>query len=269
MKSKHTVFENNKVSYLDMGKGSKTIVMLHGYLESKHIWHGFDVSLSDSYRVICIDLPGHGESDVSYAYSLTVEKMAGAVKAVLRAEGIKSCFMIGHSLGGYVTLAFLEHYPAMLEGYCLLHSSPFADTLQKRVMRDREIELVIAGRQKLLFAINIPSGFATDKLDEIPDLVSFAKDIAVSTKPDGVIAALEAMKCRPDRQNIMEESGKPLLVVLGKKDNYISHDIMASVAAGVPDCTLLTLETSGHNGFLEDPKTLEAGIRSFLKGIGL
>ena len=130
-------FRGGEINYSDSGKGN-TIVLLHGYLESSEVWNGFETRLAEFFRVVSIDLPGHGLSSV-YGEVHTMEFMATAVKEIVDSLNIKKVFLTGHSLGGYVALAFLELYPDNLSGYCLFHSQPFADPPAVIEKRRREI----------------------------------------------------------------------------------------------------------------------------------
>lgn len=255
--------EGASIAYAVWGESPKTVVLLHGYLENRLIFTEFALGLSQFVRVIAIDLPGHGLSELP-AEPLTMNSMACAVRAVLNQEAVDCCFMAGHSMGGYVVFAFLERYPELLSAYCLLHSTPFADTPEKQAMRDREIALVRAGKQKSLFTTNVPNGFAAESLQPLAQRVAFAVEVATKTPPEGIVAALEALKGRRNREELMQNSGKPLLVVLGRHDNYIAFENMKAVALGTPRTTLVVLEHSGHNGFLEEPEALIDAIRAFL-----
>ena len=114
-------YKEIKISYLIEGEG-ETLVFLHGYLEAKEIWKDFSRRFSSSYKVICIDLPGHGESGVLGDIH-EMDEMASATAAVLQNENIDFCVLFGHSMGGYAVMSFVENYPESLKGYCLFHSS--------------------------------------------------------------------------------------------------------------------------------------------------
>ena len=131
-------YRNGKINYSDTGKG-KPIILLHGYLESSEVWNGFADKLSLEFRVIKVDLPGCGNSSI-FGDTHDMEFMAGAIKELIIFLELKKVFLTGHSLGGYVTLALLELYPELLSGYCLFHSSPFADTPETIEKRKREID---------------------------------------------------------------------------------------------------------------------------------
>ncbi len=118
-------FRNKTIRVSDEGKGN-AVVFLHGYLESLDIWDGFYERFALHYRVVRIDIPGHGESGV-VAKVHSMDLMAEAVETVLQHLGIEKCVLAGHSMGGYVSLAFLAHFSKYLAGVCLFHSSPFAE----------------------------------------------------------------------------------------------------------------------------------------------
>ena len=109
-------FQKKNIFYTDEGTG-KVVVLLHGFTESQKIWKNFAKKLSAKYRVITIDLPGHGKSESPGAVH-SMELMANVVFAVLKKLKAGKCMMIGHSMGGYVTLAFAEKYPKKLKGFC-------------------------------------------------------------------------------------------------------------------------------------------------------
>ena len=136
---------NNKViRYTDSGKGP-VVVLLHGYLESLEVWNGFSTKLSNHFRVLCFDIPGHGQSDVLHEIQ-TMEQLAAHIRKALLLLNINKCMMVGHSMGGYVTLMFQKLFPEMLLGFCLFHSHPFADSQEKQKNRMREMELIRDGK---------------------------------------------------------------------------------------------------------------------------
>lgn len=184
-------FNGGKIHYSDHGKG-KVIVLLHGYLESSEIWKSFAKKLASTFRVIAIDLPGHGLSDV-YGEVHTMEFMASAVKELLDALIIKKVFLTGHSLGGYVTLAFLELFPDYLSGYCLFHSQPFPDPPVALEKRRREIEIVKQGKKNLIYPDNVIQMFATSNIEKFSGPLQRSKDIASEIPGDGIIAVLNGM----------------------------------------------------------------------------
>ena len=255
-------FKSSDIFYTDRGSGN-VVVLLHGYLETNHIWDGFADELAKSFRVIAIDIPGHGKSGkVSEIHAMDL--MAEAIDTVIKNLEIDKVFVIGHSMGGYVTLAYLANYRHKISGICLFHSTPFPDSEEKKANRNREIEIIRQGKQDLLFTANPTKGFANDNLERLKTKVEWAQKIAAQSPAEGIIALLEGMKIRPDRQELLKETYTPILYILGKKDNYIPFDLMYPVAKRSPKSEILTLENSGHMGFIEEPGICLDVLKSFI-----
>ena len=121
--------DSGRIFYTDNGKGLP-VVLIHGYLETSAIWEEFADGLADRFRVIAVDLPGHGKSDI-FGEVHSMDLMADAVHELLIGLETGPVFMIGHSMGGYATMAFIEKYPDMLRAYCLFHSHPFPDSPER------------------------------------------------------------------------------------------------------------------------------------------
>jgi len=251
--------------YSDHGEG-RCIVLLHGYLERGEIWQGFTGQFPEGFRFIVPDLPGHGASG-SWGRVHTMEKLAGGVKAILEEEGIDKVFLAGHSMGGYVTMAFADLFPEKLSAYALVHSTPFADTDEKRDMRDREISLVLCGKKRQIVLVNIPKAFALDNLDSMSRQVESLKRMALKSPDDGMIALLNGMKERPDRAAVLMDPKLPLLLIGGMKDNYIPVEVFETLVSLAPHARVLRLEKSGHMGFMEEPEPVAEEFMTFLKSI--
>ena len=244
-------FVNNKsIIYTDEGKG-KTLVLLHGYLETKEVWGSFAKKLSETFRVITIDLPGHGKSNI-VAKTHKMNLMAECINSLLHELKINLCTMVGHSMGGYVTLAFAELFPEKLSGFVLFHSSVYADNDEKKRNRKREIEFIQNGKLDLIVNTNLPNTFANDNLETFSIKIEELKIRAKNNNPDGVCALLLGMMDRPDRQILIKEFAKPMLFIFGGKDNYIPVDTAKNMAELNPLISLKWLDKSGHMGFIEE-----------------
>ncbi len=243
-------YSNKQIRYTITGSG-KVIVLLHGYLESIEAWTDFASKLAEKFTVICIDLPGHGLSGV-YGETHTMEFMATAVNELLAGLGIKKIFLAGHSLGGYVTLAFLELFPDILTGYCLFHSHPFADqpaTIEKRKM---EIQYVKEGKKNIMYSLNIEKMFAAINLSRFPLQVKRLKELASKTPDYGITAMLNGMMARPSRAGVMEKGLVPCLWILGAMDSHIQHEEIPKKVNLPENTRVVVLKNSGHIGFIEE-----------------
>lgn len=247
-KIQHKDFE---LVYNDRGEGA-CIVLLHGYLETGEIWTGFAERLLDRFRVLIPDLPGHGQSG-TWGKVHSMDDLAASVNAILEAEHIDKISLIGHSMGGYVTMAFAELFPERLTSYTLFHSTCFADTEEKRSNRDREISLVLCQKKRQIINVNIPKGFADDHVETLNREVDRARNLALSIPDNGIVAILNGMKGRPDRTHVLKNPRIPLLLIGGMKDNYIPREVFEKLVILAPHASVLRLEQSGHMGFIEEP----------------
>lgn len=253
-------FNNTDISYNISGQG-KTIILLHGYLESKEIWNDFAEELAENFQVIVPDLPGHGESGLING-SLLVEKMAESVKYILNKENVSKCMLVGHSMGGYAALAFLEFYPELLNGFCLFHSSPYADTEEKKQNRDREINIIRQGKKAQVYTAHFPNTFAKENVEKYQTEINKCNEVAKNMQDMGIITALEAMKARPDRSEILKATKVPVQYIIGEKDNFVPMEILNKLQ--LPDNSeVVVLENSGHMGFIEEKENALKAISGF------
>ncbi len=259
---KSTLFKKGKISFSDQGKG-RVVVLLHGYLGSKEIWQQTVENLSKSYRVIAIDLPGHGMSDC-FGYVHTMDLMAKSVKKVLDSLKLKKYVLIGHSMGGYTALAFAELFPENIKGLCLMNSTALADSEEKKKDRSRAIKLVKADK-KVYTKNTIKNLFATKNLKYLRDELTFATKIAQGTSKRGAVAALEGMKDRPNRDIILGVVEYPVMMVIGELDNILPYQTLMEQADTIKNKHLLYLEHDGHMSFLESPRTVNKALRKFLR----
>jgi pimeloyl-ACP methyl ester carboxylesterase len=245
----------------DTEKGESPVVLLHGYLETSAVWADFTGMLRP-LRVVAFDLPGNGLSGTRDEN--TMEFIADVAADVMTACGIESATIAGHSMGGYAALAFAEKYPERAEKLCLLHSTPNPDTEEKKLNRDREIALIEESKLNAVLNVSIPNMFASSNAAKMHDAIALIAANAMISDPEGIVACLKGMKARKDMNDFLAAFDKPLLMMFGKKDNYISEETARTLTEKFPKAQVATLENSGHAGFLEEP---EAAARSLVKFI--
>ncbi len=255
-------FKKGTVTFSDTGKG-RVVVLLHGFLGSHQIWNSTIQSLSKSFRVIAIDLPGHGETDC-FGYVHTMELLAKSVKAVMDSLRLKKYVIIGHSMGGYAGLAFADMYPDNLKGLCLYHSSAYADSDEKKRDRTRSIKVVKANH-KIFTTEVIKNLFATKNFKYLKDEIAFAQKIAAKTSKQSIIASLEGMKDRPHRDMILGLAHFPVMMVIGEHDNVLPSTQLLEQADLIKNKHVLYLEHDGHMGFLESPRRSNEALKKFLR----
>ena len=264
---KYFHYQGKKIFYSDEGNGP-AIILVHGYLETGDVWSSFKTSLSPYFRVLTVDMPGHGLSDM-YSEVHSMEFLADTINGLMNANGMEKAFLVGHSLGGYVALAFLELYPERLSGYCLFHSHPLADSAEALEKREREIVIVRGGKKYLMYPDNVRRMFAEDNLEKFSAAFENSKRIASEISAEGIVAVLRGMMARPSRLSLMEEGRVPCLWILGQLDNYIPwKEIQEKI--GLPgNCRVEVLENSGHMGFVEEADRSAMIIKDFVKNLGV
>lgn len=256
----YILYKSKKIYFRDQGEG-KTIVLLHGFLENMSMWSYFIKKLTPHYRIITIDLPGFGKSD-SLGRVHLMEQMASVVNKVLKSREVKKCVMLGHSMGGYVTLAFASKFPGKLRGFGLLHSHAMADTVEAKVNRNRAIEVVNSNKTTFIFNF-FPELFAADNVEKHRGEIKKLYADAVKTSPKAIIAALEGMKYRMDKLDVLVKSKVPVLFVLGKQDSRVPLQKTLDQATLPSTSEILVLDNVGHMGHIEARKKVLKTIESF------
>lgn len=237
----------------DTEHGEKCVVLLHGYLESMIVWDEFVDLLKHKVRVVTLDLPGHGISNVIGEVH-TMEYLAKCVGDAMAALGIERYSMVGHSMGGYVSLAMLDDYRDHLDNIILLSSTTSADSQEKCDRRRREIELIKAGKKNTLARLVPHAGFAPENVKRLQDYIEDISELILMTEDEGVIAILGGMIERQSRGDMLRESGIPHLFIFGRHDYYIPEEVAEEMIAEDPTARVVWLEHSGHMGFMEEPE---------------
>ena len=229
------------------GKGNP-LVLLHGFMESQAIWDKFFDALGAERCVITIDLPGHGGTpQFGEIHSMTL--MAECVKAVLDVENIEKATIIGHSMGGYVTLEFVHLYPERVEKFGLFHSQAAAESEQGIINRNRAIE-ALKQNKKVFITQLIPDLFAPENIEkfqpEIQNLIAIAQEMTA----ESIIAALLGMRDRACRLNVLATTTKPVVVIQGKQDKRFPDEMIFSQIQLCNQAEVMYLNC-GHMGFIE------------------
>jgi pimeloyl-ACP methyl ester carboxylesterase len=259
---KTITYKNTKISFTDDGKGT-AVVLLHGFLENKTMWDKYVLALSKYHRIITIDLLGHGETEC-LGYVHTMEDQADMIFAVLISLRIRKIVLVGHSMGGYVALAFAELYPDYVKGLFLLNSSSRADSDERKINRDRAIKAVKQNHTNFV-RISITNLFSEDNREVLAKEIEKVKLQALKTPLQGIVASLEGMKIRKDREVLLHFAPFPIQLVLGKKDGVLIYDDTIDQIEGTK--VELTTFTDGHMSHIENEKELKIVLLEFLKKI--
>lgn len=257
---KNILYKNTKISFADSGKGT-AIVLLHGFLENKTMWQEYVDFFSEKYRVITIDLLGHGESDC-LGYVHEMEDNAGAVNEVLEHLKIEKAIILGHSMGGYVALAFAELYPEKVQKLVLQNSTSKEDSADKKLNRTRAIKAV---KQNYISFVSlaIANLFSENNRIRLADEIEKVKEQALKTPLQGIIASLEGMKIRKDREDLLHKNLFPVLLVLGRKDPVLDYE---ENSTQIEDTTAeLVSFDDGHMSHIENKEELKTILSGFFE----
>ena len=264
MLSKQLTYKNAAVHYRIMGEG-KVVVLLHGFGEDSSIWDKMATVLSKKFRLLIPDIPGTGASAMITGNNVGMEEYADCIAGILTAENISECTMIGHSMGGYITLAFAEKYPQMLHAFGLFHSSAYADDDAKKETRKKAIKFIKENGAEAFLNTSTPGLFkdAEKSSEEINHLIKKGS----SFTPEALIQYYEAMITRPDRTNILTTFYSPVMFILGMHDKAVpfEHGLEQSHLPALSH--IFILRDSAHMSMLEEAEKSLLNLEHFLHAI--
>lgn len=254
--------KNTKISFTDEGKGT-TVVLLHGFLENKSMWNTLISDLTLRNRVVTLDLLGHGDTE-NLGYVHSMEDNADMILTVLQHLKIRKSVLVGHSMGGYVALAFAELYPENVKGIVLLNSTSRADSDERKANRNRAIKAVKQNYSAFI-SMSIANLFSEKNREILVDEIENVKKEALKTPLQGIVASLEGMKIRKDREVILHFANYPILLILGKQDPVLNYDENVTQIENT-NVKLVTMP-DGHMSYIENYEEVKTVLLDFLKKV--
>jgi len=236
--------------------------LLHGFCGSAEYWEQVIPVLSSGYRVIAPDLRGHGASEAPLG-PYSIEQMADDVLGLLDSLEIAECIMLGHSLGGYITLSFAQRYASRLKGFGLIHSTAYPDSEEAKEKRLKSVSAIQNEGITPFVDSFVPGLFAEATASASPQLLEPAKEIGYKTPPQGAAGAALAMRERPDRRDVITATTLPVLLVAGEQDGLIPAE--RTFTADKPNVTQATISGAGHMSLFEAPERLAEIIKDFVQ----
>jgi pimeloyl-ACP methyl ester carboxylesterase len=262
MKEKSTSYQSANIAYRIIGKGYP-VVLVHGFGEDGQVWNKQIDELKDQFQFIVPDLPGTNQSEL--IADMSIAGMAETIKAVLQEEKISNCIVIGHSMGGYITLAFAEKYPQLLKAFGLFSSSSFADTDEKKASRLKSIEFIKNNGAYEFLKTAIPGlfgeAFTKDHPAEIAALVERSKQFSAAA----VIKYYEAMIARPDRTEVLKTFAGPVLFIIGEHDKAVPFEHSMQQCYLPAQSHVHILRNSAHMGMWEETGKANIALMEFLQ----
>jgi pimeloyl-ACP methyl ester carboxylesterase len=262
MQTKTFIFQHKNIHYKVYGEG-KPVILLHGFGEDSTVWQLQIDALQNDFLVIVPDIPGSGES--AFIPGANIETYAEILKELcdLELQGA-GAVLVGHSMGGYITLAFAEKYPQYLKAFGLFHSSAFADTAEKKATRKKAIEFIKEKGAYTFLKSSIPGLFTQQFKDQFPQKVEALIEAANNFTPEALIQYYEAMIERPDRTEVLKRFDHPILFIMGE------HDMAVPFESSLQQCYLPKqshvhiLRHSAHMGMWEEAENANKLLLEFL-----
>jgi pimeloyl-ACP methyl ester carboxylesterase len=253
-------FKNKKIFYRIIGEGP-VVVLLHGIPADGDLWRNTFNELT-GFKFIVPDLPGSGASEV--IEDMSMEGMAEAIRTILDEEKIYSACMIGHSMGGYISLAFAEKYPGYLNGLGLFHSTAYPDNEEKKETRRKAIEFIKENGAYEFLKTSVPNLFSPISQEKIPNKIEELIAKANNFSSRALVSYYEAMMQRPDRTTILKIRKFPVLFIAGKYDNAIPLNDSLKLCH-LPELSYFhILAQSGHMGMIEETEKSKAILNDYL-----
>lgn len=247
--------------YKEIGKG-EPVVLIHGFMENGEMWNSMAKKLSQEYRVIIPDLYGHGKTP-TLSDKHTMEMQADAVIELLNHLEIDKSSFIGHSMGGYVSLALARDFKERVERLCLFFSFSLPDSEQKKEQRLKAIE-VAQEHYHSFIKHGVRNLFNPNNLENLEEEIKVARGIGYQTPLDGISSALRGMRERGNTTHVLEEANYPVEIILGEYDSAIDSRSFMGMLPQNSNIHVQLLPI-GHMGHLEAPLECLGLIQDFLE----
>lgn len=254
-------YKGKNIAYKVSGQGIP-LVLLHGFCGDSRIWEGFEPLINDC-KVIQIDLPGFGQSDLAEKQS--IDQIAESVTFVLDHLAIEKCILLGHSMGGYVSLAFAKKYEHRLLGLGLFHSHPYGDNEAEIKNRNKSIQFIERNSHLVYIKQLIPKLFSHNYALDHNFLVNKLIHQSIAYTPKAIVETLKAMRDRSDQSKTLSNLSCPVLFIIGKKDNVIPTEKSLEQTYLPSVSSIQILPKVGHMGMYESPKKIAKTINSFVE----
>jgi len=261
---KTIIYQNSGISYRIIGEG-KPVLLIHGFAEDSDIWENQVSYLKDNFRLIIPDIPGSGRSQL--VPNANIETYASIIKEILDAElrEHETVNLIGHSMGGYITLAFAEKHPHYLHSFGLFHSSAFADNEEKKQVRAKAIDFINDKGANAFLKTSIPGLFTKAFAEKFPEKINELIEKGKSFSSDALIQYYQAMIARPDRTHVLKSFSKPILFIIGEFDNAIPLQSSLQQCYLPEQSHVHILNQSAHMGMWEETDKSNEILFEFLK----
>lgn len=261
----HTIlYQGIQLHYRKVGVGAATL-LIHGFGEDGNVFNQAIKHLPEQGTLLIPDLPGSGESEVWRAAEPSLNDFALALNAILEKEGIEKCSVMGHSMGGYIALAFAEQFPEKMVALGLLHSTAYADSAERIQKRKQAIDFIEREGAAAFLRISLPGLFAPAFREQgkaaIDSLLTSMKQVSGST----LIQYYQAMMQRPDRSKLLEATPYPVMFIIGDEDEIVKASDTLQLANITANAYIHVLNNVGHMSMLEAPESFANLLLYFMQ----
>jgi pimeloyl-ACP methyl ester carboxylesterase len=254
---------HTSIFHTDTGKGHP-VVFLHGNLETHRIWNEFAITLSKSHRIITLDLPGFGNSPLP-GNVFTLSDIASKIHDKLTELKVNRPVIVGHSLGGYITLAYAEKFESEVSAFGLFHSSALSDSEEKKENRTKLIQFIEKNGARPFIKTFIPSLFYEKRLQEMETFIEDLTAEALKTPARTIQEYSRAMRDRDDKTHLLKTFPRPIMMIIGENDNTVPNDKSIEQSKMIQRPYILKLKDTAHMGMFERPSETLHFVQGFLK----
>ena len=261
-------YKKGEVHFTTTGTGP-AVMLVHGFGEDGAIWYNLANVLKENFTVIIPDLPGSGKSKIigkgDANDHLSIDDYADVLNEIRNQEKISEFILIGHSMGGYITLAFAEKFPEKLKAFGLFHSSAFADNEDKKNTRLKAIDFINKNGAAAFLKTSTPNLFAPEFQEQHPKVVEETISRFSYFSNEALISYYYAMIERPERIHVLQDYVKPVLFIIAEKDQAIPFEASLK-QCHLPQQSEVIILPTGHMGMIEkEVETTEAVVNFLIR----
>ncbi len=253
------------LAYSDEGHGPP-VVFLHAFPLNRTTWAPQAAALADRYRVVTIDLRGHGESDAPM-WRYTLDQFAEDVNGLLEYLGIARATFVGLSMGGYILFALYRTHPERFQALVLADTRATADTPDARAARFSMAQIAYRRGTSAIAELMLPKLLSPAACEHRADLRDHLRAIITGNQVSGIVGDLMAMEERPDSTPLLHTIAVPTLVIAGEEDLASPPAEVERMANHVPGATFVRLPEAGHLSNMENPGAFNAALLNFLRSV--
>ena len=261
----HVRIENIQIAYDDAGSGP-TLLLVHGYPFNRSLWNEQVAALSNTHRVITVDLRGFGDSESSERPS-TMNQMARDLASLMDALNITTAIIGGLSMGGYVVLAFYKHFADRVRALVLADTRAQADTEEGRQTRLKQVEHIRQEGMAGIADAMLPKLLTPETVSKRPEVVRRIRDMMIRTKPEGAAGALLGMASREDQTSLLAQINVPTLILVGREDPITPVEDSETMHSRIQDSRLVVIENAAHVSNIEQADVFNQELKAFLENI--